>query len=299
MDREPMTCWICRSTRCSSYRSGLSGHELTAEDLKITDSRYGSTLPLYQCEDCCFIFADTRGKPALVSLYNQLKDPDYEATAAPRRLQMRKLLGAVRQLCPRAATLLDIGAGIGLLVDEAARLGFAAEGIEPSRWAVESGRTQFHVILHEGTFPHPETNDRVFDIITLIDVIEHVDDPVGLLRAVRRQLSPEGIAVIVTPDVGSVAARLLGRRWWHYRLAHVGYFRRSSMKRAVAEADLHIVRHCRASWYFPIDYLMPRLARYLPPLRPIDRLLQKTWVARITIPLNLFDSSCYFVGIGA
>ena len=35
--------------------------------------------------------------------------------------------------------------------------------------------------------------------------------------------------VIVTPDIGSLAARIMGGRWWHYRVAHINFFNRRSL----------------------------------------------------------------------
>ena len=65
--------------------------------------------------------------------------------------------------------------------------------------------------------------------MTLVDVIEHVADPLALLRGARDYVAPGGLVLLVTPDVDSVAARLFGKRWWHLRLAHVGYFNRRSL----------------------------------------------------------------------
>jgi SAM-dependent methyltransferase len=152
-------------------------------------------------------------------------------------------------------------------------------------------------ILH-GVFPHPALSNRLFDLIFLVDVIEHVSDPVKLLRDCAESLSPIGLLLIVTPDVDSIAARILRQRWWHFRLAHVGYFGRISLERAVRAAGLSPVYLSRAKWFFSVGYLAERLAVYLP-IHRLNRLASRVqllrWFYARVIPLNLRDSFMVFL----
>jgi len=47
-----------------------------------------------------------------------------------------------------------------------------------------------------------------FDLVTAIEVLEHVENPIGFLRNVGRLLKAQGVAVLTTPNVDSTAARL-------------------------------------------------------------------------------------------
>ena len=126
-----------------------------------------------------------------------------------------------------------------------------------------------------------------FDVVTLVDVIEHVTDPLSLLRTAAALLAPDGVLAVVTPDAGSFAARLMGWKWWHYRIAHVGYFNDSNLQLLCQNAGLSIISRKRPGWYFQAGYLHQRLGRYLPRwlLPPLTKRMQ-----RIVIRLNLFDS---------
>ncbi|EGY25794.1 hypothetical protein DA2_2004 [Desulfovibrio sp. A2] len=128
--------------------------------------------------------------------------------------------------------------------------------------------------------------DARFDIIVLADVIEHVETPVQLLRACAARLSPQGLLAVLTPDCRSLAARLLGWRWWHYRIAHINYFDRHTLAAALSAADLEPVRTLRPGWRFTMQYLCERLEAYVPKVL-IPRFL---YSKRISIPLNLRDS---------
>ena len=100
-------------------------------------------------------------------------------------------------------------------------------------------------------------------------------------------LASDGIAVIVTPDGGSLAARILRKKWWHYRVAHISYFNRSTLELALARSGLEAVAWLRPSWFFPLDYLLLRLGHYVPF---VARLASIRLAQSVTIPLNLYDS---------
>lgn len=105
-----------------------------------------------------------------------------------------------------------------------------------------------------GVLPQPELTGP-FDVVTLIDVIEHAPDPVDLLRRIKRVMAPDGICLVVTPDVSSVAARAMGGKWWRFRAAHIGYSTSRRLpwrwrRRGCASTRLHGRRGAclRATW---------------------------------------------------
>jgi SAM-dependent methyltransferase len=290
-------CPICSSVRTESWRKGGLTGELSPEDLRITDSRYGLTLDLARCSECGFRFAFGDQMSQLYALYERLDDPGYEGSQDARVLQMEWLVRIATEAFAGARTALDVGAASGVLVDAARRAGLDAVGVEPSASLADAARKR-GLPVYAGGLPHPELADRRFDIVFLVDVIEHVAEPLQLLADCAAYLADDGVLLVVTPDVHSIAARLMGRRWWHFRLAHVGYFERSSLARAFERAGLRGERWLRARWFFPFAYLAERMERYLP-VGPLNRLAAKfaplKWLYRRTIPVNLFDSYAVIV----
>ena len=97
----------------------------------------------------------------------------------------------------------------------------------------------------------------------------------------------EGVLAVATPDVGSLAARLMGWRWWHFRLAHIGYFDRRTLDLATARAGFQPLARHRPGWFFSADYL---LERALKLLAPSIRVRSPGVLRRLSVPVNLGDS---------
>jgi SAM-dependent methyltransferase len=134
-------------------------------------------------------------------------DAEYSA-AYPRlyrehwwwRVREEILLKKIRQVLgsrPPGARILDVGCGAGLFFDALERLGHV-EGIESDRLAVEQAgrwRSRIHVGELDDTFEP----DASFDLILLLDVVEHVDRPDRLLRRAASLLGPAGRIVVTVP----------------------------------------------------------------------------------------------------
>ncbi len=280
------------------WRKGRDDASLSPDDLRITDDRYGEIWNLWTCRTCEFIFAWPINNSRLISAYMDMTDEQYEEGEEYRSMQQRKLLNKlIRVLGRKPANLLDIGCGTGHLLSMARQMGIQGVGVEPSRWAVSKARDK-GLDVYQGSFPHPDLSTRIFDAITVIDVLEHLSQPREFLAAVARQLAPEGITQIVTPDVGSLPAKLMGRRWWHFRLAHVCYFNMGSFTRMAEACGLSIVAYHRAWWYFSARYLVERASSYFVPMRFLLRGREGGIRGRLlssVLPINLFDSYVFYL----
>jgi SAM-dependent methyltransferase len=280
-----LRCWVCDADALALRKPSDVTH-LTSADFAISDGRYGRTTAIYQCRSCGFLqCAETR---EVDSYYRELEDPAYVDSGPERSMQARRLLQLISRLLGRSLSgwrLLDIGAGGGFLVEEARAIGAHAEGVEPSAWLCARARGR-GLPVHHGLLPHPDVRGH-FDLVTLVDVIEHAPEPLDLLRQAAAAVKPGGFVILVTPDVTSVAARLLGWRWWHFRVAHVGYFSPLTLERLLRRAGLASFRSARPGWVLPLSYLLERVESYLP--RGI-RLPGARRLTSISIPFNLRDS---------
>ncbi len=282
-------CPVCFSPDLRPFKKGsLSLENLTPEKIKITDAEYGLTWNLSRCQHCAFVFANPGPDTELLAqLYSEVKDPDYEAEASGRRRNFRRILRRLEKLAPEKGRLFDVGAATGLFLDEAQKRGWQVSGIEPSRWAREQARIKYGLNLYQGSLETFETDQLFYDVVTLIDILEHTPNPRLTMKRANGLLKTNGLLVIVTPDLNSLAARLAGRGWWHFRPGHLGYFNRHSLKHLLNLTGFNVLSWRRYSWSFSLNYLLRR-RRFLSPLLNLPG-LASFW-SRIPIKLALGDS---------
>lgn len=278
------TCWVCGAAELSLAKPGNLPETVDETAFQITDSDYGRTADIYRCGACGFLQCSDFDN--VLDFYREMDDAGYEATRGQRALQSRRLLRTFARHKPRGR-LLDVGAGSGILVHEALEMGYQAEGVEPSR-SLQARAADMGLPVKLGLLGEAEITTPV-DAVSLIDVIEHVPDPVGLMREIGATLDEEGMVMVVTPDVGSLAARMLGWKWWHFRIAHIGYFDKKTLTAAAHAAGFEVVSMTRPSWYFPADYLFARVLSYFPKALQFK---PPAFLGSVTVPLNLFDSLC-------
>ena len=280
------TCWVCGGHSLEFARHGVPPSSVNSEDFNITSSQYGVTGELHRCRNCGFL--QSTGFREVLHFYEELEDPDYEKSRGPRSLQARKIMNVISRQKP-SGRLLDIGAGSGILIEQALKLGYLAEGVEPSAW-LQSKAKQSGFQVYSGSFPNSAVQG-VFDVICMIDVLEHIRDPMGLLEHIPKYLAAGGVLVVITPDVHSLTARLMRSKWWHYRIAHVGYFDQHSLDVLFDRVGLRRVGARHATWYFSLGYLLVRLGRYMPgfwkPRYP-------RFLDRVVLQLDLGDSIMAF-----
>ena len=114
---------------------------------------------------------------------------------------------------PRAAAkVLDVGCGSGVLLARMKALGWDAAGVELDPGGVEAARAR-GVAVHQGQLADAKFPDNHFDAVHSAHVIEHVYDPVALIKECFRILKPGGRLVIITPNTASWGHRKFGRSW--------------------------------------------------------------------------------------
>lgn len=241
--------WVVRCTRCDL----VFAHPQPTDDelAKIYDDEYYEQ----------FGFAGRRVPAGLVFT----KQATYAAL----------LERAEPHLPETARTLLDVGCGLGFSLLAASARGWTATGIDPLAPAdatLVPGRTMVRGTLEHAGF------DGQFDLVTLVDAIEHVRDPSGTIGAARQALRPGGLLVLATNDVASHGAKVLGHRWPHFHRAHLWFFTPDSLSRVAEKEGLEVVEVRTAHRVYNLEYIASILARgeNFPLARSVSRTLLRT-----------------------
>lgn len=112
----------------------------------------------------------------------------------------RAVIGRLQRLGVRS--LVDLGAGQGRFVRMAKDAGIDAHGVEPTPGNVRSARERYGVELVEATVAeHLGSGPRGVECITMLNVFEHLPDPVGVMHQVRAALRPGGIVLVIVPNL--------------------------------------------------------------------------------------------------
>lgn len=164
--------------------------------------------------------------------------PDYfGAEAGTRRSNAAVFAELVLALVPGATSALDVGCGGGYLVDALTTLGVDATGVDGSAFAVEQARRMSYGRFEQATIGEPSF-DRLprYSVVTMMDVIEHLTDPVRALRAAARHVGDGGALIVLTPRYDGRLLAGQGAEYVHFNLDHVLYFTKSTLRATIEAA---------------------------------------------------------------
>jgi SAM-dependent methyltransferase len=113
----------------------------------------------------------------------------------------------------RRGRVLEVGCGSGLLLVHLRDAGFEVEGVELSSADAAHGRERYGLSIREGLVESLPLERGRYDAVILVNVLEHILDPAGLMRRTYDVLRPGGCLVAGVPVVDSTYARLFGARW--------------------------------------------------------------------------------------
>jgi 2-polyprenyl-3-methyl-5-hydroxy-6-metoxy-1,4-benzoquinol methylase len=185
---------------------------------------------------------------------------------------MRRDLAMLEHTLGRPGRLLDVGAGTGVFMHLARERGWQPSGVDICPLTAEKAAREFGVQIAVGPFEEHQFDGAEFDAATLLDVLEHVRDPLATLRRVHAFLRPGGAVYIAVPNQrclltalvdayaragGPAAQKLLLRL---YVAPHLHYFTPSTIRRLVCAAGFRIQSLRQGSVYLG-RYRMPLVMR--------------------------------------
>ncbi|MEV6867967.1 class I SAM-dependent methyltransferase [Streptosporangium subroseum] len=232
--------------RCPACRGTGSEPWARARDVeyRTTDEEFG----YHRCLRCGALFID----PMPVDRLSEIYPANYYAYASEEqsfvhrvkdRLDSLRLRRTLSRLSGDDLRILDVGGGDGRQLDVIRaldpRVTFTqVVDLDPEAQAraVERGHRYFCGRVEEFS------TDERFDLILLINLIEHVSDPGGVLDRLRRHLTPQGSILIKTPNTDSLDARLFRHRNWggYHCPRHWVLFDRHNLTGLAAERGLAV-----------------------------------------------------------
>src|SRR5262245_49244719 len=230
-----------------------------------------------RCRHCGLLYLDPRPAPEEL---DRIYPPSYHAfDFSPkrygivfrirRRLEARRLLSWCRGLSD-GARILDVGCGDGFhlrLLRDFGNPSWTLEGVDVNPDAVKAGRDA-GLTIHHGEIERLGLPSDHYDLVLLIQTIEHLPDPPAILAAIHRLLRPGGRVVIVTDNADSLDFRFFsGRHWGGYHFPrHWNLFTRKTLRMLAEKVGLEVadlttqvspvnwvysIRNLLVDWGFP------------------------------------------------
>ncbi|MDD5472788.1 MAG: class I SAM-dependent methyltransferase [Candidatus Methanoperedens sp.] len=152
--------------------------------------------------------------------------------------------------------LLDIGTAYGFFL-KACESGFETHGCDISPYAIvkaQKNSPKSNLIVCDISKGIPYGDDT-FDVVTMFDVIEHIDKYDELLQDVYRVMKPYGILVLTTPNRWSNDCLFFGKDYWYKRdITHKIIFSKSHLTKVLSRAGfIEIDIHTIEFLHFVID----------------------------------------------
>ncbi|HOL34558.1 MAG TPA: class I SAM-dependent methyltransferase [bacterium] len=151
-----------------------------------------------RCKRCDVIFCPPASN--LTNLYDEKYFFQwYIKSYFKRKRYLQKLFSNIEKkiTLPRG-NLLDIGCGTGIFLELAKKRNFNITGLDISPFAVEHCKKRGFDVIY-GDIRQAKFIDNYFDIVTMLDVIAHVDYPLEYLKSVNKILKDNGLIIIKTP----------------------------------------------------------------------------------------------------
>lgn len=241
---------------------------------------------LVQCKRCGLQYLNPRLKSDVVlEGYGAGTDELFVSQVAGRERTFAKSLKFIEGFRSSRGSLLDVGTAGGSFLAVAQRAGWQVAGCEPNRWLCEWANQHYGLSVVPGTIFDMKLADASYDVVTLWDVLEHTPDPKSVLQECSRVLKPGGLLVVNYPDIHSLVARLMGRRWVFLLSVHLYYFTAVTIEKILEGTGFRMLAK-RPHWQtLELGYIFFRMEAYLGGFAHLcGKMVKALGLANIQIP---------------
>lgn len=147
--------------------------------------------------------------------------------------------------------VLDIGCGTGWTTSIWQKNGFTVTGLEPSQSRSDIARKTYGISVVHNHIEHFKPTEK-FDVIIMRHLLEHIADPVSTLTAVKSFLKPNGILLIVIPNINCIGRYIFQENWEWVLPWHLHFYTPKTLRRLLEKTGyqkLKIYQMPSPLWY--------------------------------------------------
>ena len=163
------------------------------------------------------------------------------------------------QLGNKKGKILDVGSGTGYFLKTGKDRGWNTLGIEPSKQAAEYSREELNLKIIENQLTEENCKEfGTFDVVHLSLVLEHIPDPIKMIKIIFAMINPGGLICVVVPNDFNPFQKILSKydnypEWWVSPPHHINYFDFDSLKKLVQNCGFNVYLEEAT---FPIDMFL-------------------------------------------
>jgi SAM-dependent methyltransferase len=239
-----MNCRVC-GEETTPFLS-VSTDELDEPFLDLTLRKQLPELKLRRCPQCACLWAnDARQHDGILAeAYERVSGAYFDSQENDARyVRFYKGLEQLVRQHVSGRTILDVGCGDGIFLKTISEE-WSKQGLEPSASGASLARKKNLDVTHATLDTSAQYH---VDLISALDVIEHIIDPHHFVESFKRHLRPGGVVLLLTGDADSYAARIAGAHWSYLRwCGHISIFSRSGLRRLLQAHGFEILdwRRC-------------------------------------------------------
>jgi len=139
--------------------------------------------------------------------------------------------------------ILEVGSATGYFLNAAKIRGWEVYGVEICKAGVEYAKREFAIEPYLGTLEEANFPSKFFDVIVMYHTLEHLTDPLSVLRETKRLLKDNGLVNISVPNICCCERIIQGKSWGAFELpSHLYCFSPRTLQKLVEKAGFAIVR---------------------------------------------------------
>lgn len=213
--------------------------------------KWSPSLVIFRCQKCGFQFQDIKTNETLhfydegyytgQGLYTY-QDERQNKKASMAVWQARVKCIAQKDKSQGPKRWLDVGCAFGGLLEVAQSFGYGVYGLEVSEYAARYASQIFPGRIWVGNIENYVLPQDFFSVVSLIEVIEHLGDPLKALKNSYGTLQKGGVLLIQTADMDGLQARIKGADYHYYLPGHLSYFDRHNLAFALRKVGFSRVK---------------------------------------------------------
>jgi SAM-dependent methyltransferase len=206
---------------------------------------------IVKCRNDGLLYMNPRPEVSSVRLFHTrfVREDNIEIFDGYRRKILHREAGAIKKIKP-AGNLLDIGCATGTFFENFQSRDWRVYGVDSSSLGVEAARTRYNADVFCGTLVEAKYPTGFFDVVTILDTLYYVPDPLAELTEARRILKNDGLLAVELPGLTYSLLRergplcwLLDRKWMRgFGSVHLYYFSPSTTRIFLQRTGFRVIK---------------------------------------------------------